>query len=1191
MPINDDTEQVIQDIRRDYRLGGYRGNNDCEIRCIDPKSDRGVKLVHVSSEEECLQNVLKFEKQGRYNVYICLNPRTSEGTQSRDVTSVARVLVDIDPIRASGYDHFEATDEEKKCAYRLLQKVCAYLDIGEISYSTKDSANGYQIEIPVSVKIEGTSLAREIVGQNVKAFLSRIAAICREEGAEIDLAVHDLPRLMKVAGTTSHKNAAEGRPHRRAFFLKYSDRVESLSSAGNVQLETQLTDGVVTNRIVPECVVGLLSESVPKNYRCRKEIEAEGHVQTLTFCILGCLAELYDDSYDELIVNESAPIYIVGTAASHRPYELSRTTSELRKRLENTRMRMKDGKNIYGKTMLVEFLKAHGFNADPVIQWLQLSASKKTENKRLVSGGSGFQYERIARISRGLGCYSAFFDARKSSLTVDHIAAMVNFIAIEAPGAPVNRMRLYSFDRFFVHNGPARVSSELERIRRAMKERSTFIHRRYDNYVRSEIAAQVKKLFELKKKVTDNAGKDEMEKIKREVKALEFFLDLPGPLEITQRFRQEICDTLTARSLVQPSELNRAPRNGLFRVALKDCTLEGYLADDRLHVRCVPFSPEHRITRCLSACFLKCCAEEAKEWWQFSSGVFGVEGALRFYEHAGYCLISSYPLPTERIIHVIVGDPGTGKGTHAAAIERLLTFGMETYYTHATPQDLSDSQNRFSRQSLRDKMLIIDGDIPHTRIGDYSRVTDFFGGESAKLEEKYRDPVIEVPTAKCLWFSTYPLHAIGSPGGVWRRLLITKTREVAVQDPSIKPRLLSPDHINGFFLNALIGLARLALNRWKFTGEETDECIQEEWSILSDSAGIWIGNFMEKSEEISEPVEKFYDIYAKWCGKKQCKPVGLKTFTKRLRENTEPIFLVERRRFENARKTVVDATIRMEDRPGESRETVKEAPMAWSYYISIAPVSFEGCPDPLGRSPTHVSEDIEKGGKEETKNEGTCKDKGSANGSGQGADSVLKSKIPSQNFQDSSFSDGRIPCPDLQKNFRLGTTEGRNNGVNSSIIGASGYGSGQSKEDRDGKKEGVMTLVNGTREALFERLCALLSSGAGNEKALSCLSSIGLHPNPKSSPNILARMCELHLPAKELAGLMAEIEEQNSRQSVQAQGTDTLYPHDDRIDDKFLRVLTSHRSKVEEEMAEYGVSSPFDLPQDVKKELVGKYLA
>lgn len=567
--------------------------------------------------------------------------------------------------------------------------------------------------------------------------------------------------------------------------------------------------------------------------------------------------------------------------------------------------------------------------------------------------------EKIMRVSRALRRYEDYFSPKKTSLTADRLEGFLKTFAIGAAGAKIERLPLFSWNNlFYGPDGEIRIARELERIRKLMVQRADAIHALYDPYV-----------------------KQEMERLgdTREAKELEKFLSLPGDLEIKNTALDEISARLKARSVRAIRELNMPPQDGIFRIALKDCTAEGRLRDGNLVISGIPSNPEHLLTYALNAnLFSEKAAEHAKEWFDFTVKSMGIDGARKFYEHAGYLMVTKYPLPTERTILVIVGDPGSGKGTHLAAIEELLSFGELTLFAKASPHKLADPKEHFSKQNLQNKLALIAGDLKHTKIRDFSEINDLFGGEHTEMEKKFRDPTNERPIFKGIWASTPPLFKVDQAGGAWRRILMVFTSGVLEKDRdnNLKPRMLGM--IDGVFLNALIGLAYLSTNGWKFTNEQSDAEIEELWEFHSDSVQVWAENLNPEPETIEsdaetrsstldgkaekqllenigarQVIDSLYEQYAAWCRKKQIEPVGQKTFSAWLGNHDYVIKkrTIEEGNFEGKRKYVTYVSWN-EEKGSDSDPKMNRTgdQISWEAYFSRAPLTFELVSDSHGQS-------------------------------------------------------------------------------------------------------------------------------------------------------------------------------------------------------------------------------------------------
>ena len=594
----------------------------------------------------------------------------------------------------------------------------------------------------------------------------------------------------------------------------------------------------------------------------------------------------------------------------------------------------------------------------------------KKDADKLRNAVTQIDNERILRIIKGLAKYEEYFSTEGTSLTADKLQGMLYFLSRDAPGAKIQRLGLYSFNQFFRPDGEVRIAKELERVRKLMLDRAKKIHSRYDSDVEKEISSLQEEL--------KGAKIAEKRSIEFQIKQLQKFLDLPGNLEIKNAAIDEISARLKARNIKAISELNRPPDGGIFRIALRDCTIAGYMGNKEIRISVGPFNPTHLLTYAMNANLLNENApQQAKEWWNFTVDVLGYKGARTFYEMCGYLMITRHPLPTERTILIIIGDPGSGKGTHLAATQEMLTYDQIRLFAKADPHKLTDPREHFSRQSLQGKLALISGDLKHTKIRDFSEVNDLFGGEPQEIEKKFRDPTTEDPIFKAIWATTPPLFKVDQAGGAWRRAILLSTRPVANKDRDndLKPEMLS--QMDGFFLNALIGLSYLSTGGWRFTGELTDAELEELWTFHSDSVQVWARNMSPEPATIENEIEiastldgkktahvpkentdamhivdDLYAEYADWCARKEIEPVKPKTFSAWLGNHGYVLKKksIEEGRFKGERKIVTFASW-IDD--GGSDEDLKMdrtgGNISWEAYFSNAPLTLDNVSDSHGQ--------------------------------------------------------------------------------------------------------------------------------------------------------------------------------------------------------------------------------------------------
>jgi phage/plasmid-associated DNA primase len=550
--------------------------------------------------------------------------------------------------------------------------------------------------------------------------------------------------------------------------------------------------------------------------------------------------------------------------------------------------------------------------------------------------------EKVIRTAQGIKHYSDYLDRQKTSRIADNLSKYLEFISIESPGAKIDRIPLFSFSKFYRLDGDVRVAKELEKLRRLMLERSKQIHALHDRRILDEI-----------KKIKEKSNRKESEE-NLGITELEECLRLPGDLEIRTSTVEEVSARLKARNVIPWDKLNQPPEGGLFRMTLNDSTIQGSWDGHKLNVRLEEFNPGHLLTYAMNVNIKNPEIEmQSREWWEFTVGAMGVNGARTFYEMLGYLLITTYPLPTERSILTLIGDPGSGKGTHLAAVELMLTVGSQSLFARAGPHKLADSREHFSKQNLQNKLGLVWGDLAHTRIHDFALVNDLFGGEPAEMEKKFHDPTVERPIFKAFWGSAPPLFRITQAGGAWRRMLLIVLNSASTADESLKPRMLKM--IDGFFLNGLIGLAYLVANNWRFTSQKSNDELEKLWEFHADSVRVWAESIVpEPSSENNENmqiVDDLYEDYAAWAKRKQIEPVKQQTFSVWLRNHEFVIAqrTIDEGRFKGKRKKVTFATMPEEEENDEQRSSRAAPEMTWETYISRAPLMLNELHDLFGQ--------------------------------------------------------------------------------------------------------------------------------------------------------------------------------------------------------------------------------------------------
>lgn len=138
--------------------------------------------------------------------------------QAHDVDVRARrwIMIDLDPVRAVGFENDSATDAEKAAAWDRLVAVRAWLSgRGWPEPIISDSGNGYHLlyrlaeDLPASGKVGD--------GDPIRLALVALAHRFDDDAVKVDRKLYNPSRILKFPGTLTRKGpGTPERPHRRA---------------------------------------------------------------------------------------------------------------------------------------------------------------------------------------------------------------------------------------------------------------------------------------------------------------------------------------------------------------------------------------------------------------------------------------------------------------------------------------------------------------------------------------------------------------------------------------------------------------------------------------------------------------------------------------------------------------------------------------------------------------------------------------------------------------------------------------------------------------------------------------------------------------------------------------------------------------------------------------------------------------
>ena len=221
-------------IRRTYRWLAHGAHGVSEVRIIRPgKGIAGIGFF--DSEDAFVAECVRTNAAG--NVYVGIQPRPRRllslapnairplktGAGRKDIEVVTATVVDLDPVRPKDT---ASTDEELGDAVAAAEAAARWTE-GEGLHppALMMSGNGAQLWFAVPpIALDDDN--REVVQANLKGFEAALRAQLESDRVKVD-SIHDLPRIIKVVGTVSHKGEpTDDRPHRLSAALGDVERVE-----------------------------------------------------------------------------------------------------------------------------------------------------------------------------------------------------------------------------------------------------------------------------------------------------------------------------------------------------------------------------------------------------------------------------------------------------------------------------------------------------------------------------------------------------------------------------------------------------------------------------------------------------------------------------------------------------------------------------------------------------------------------------------------------------------------------------------------------------------------------------------------------------------------------------------------------------------------------------------------------------
>jgi hypothetical protein len=202
-----------EDIAENLRLLTVEGHPS-QLQLLGKKATEAKDFDHSEIEAAAAWATARDGQDG--GVYVTLNPLKPSFIQEQrfantgDVARRVWLPIDVDPVRAAGFEKDSATDNEKFAAHQCASGAYEFLtQLGFPEPLLANSGNGYWLLYRIELPVEDGGL--------VERFLKVLSQQCSTEAAKIDTLVHDAVRKIKVFGTMASKGPDTcERPHRRS---------------------------------------------------------------------------------------------------------------------------------------------------------------------------------------------------------------------------------------------------------------------------------------------------------------------------------------------------------------------------------------------------------------------------------------------------------------------------------------------------------------------------------------------------------------------------------------------------------------------------------------------------------------------------------------------------------------------------------------------------------------------------------------------------------------------------------------------------------------------------------------------------------------------------------------------------------------------------------------------------------------
>lgn len=206
------------DVSKYYRLLGH---SRIEMRAIRYNGDGTLKIAETKEVNDESEFVAYCEKwNGQANVYAGINERRPGGTTAKDVIAVNLFGIDCDAIHPK--DQAATNEELDRCKTAVMMLADSLATSHGWGFpSIVMTGNGYQLLYCIE-PIPLDDQNRNQISRKIQELMKKVIKEHPSPDYKLDN-IHDLPRILKVAGTMSVKGSnTPERPHRLSFFDQYN---------------------------------------------------------------------------------------------------------------------------------------------------------------------------------------------------------------------------------------------------------------------------------------------------------------------------------------------------------------------------------------------------------------------------------------------------------------------------------------------------------------------------------------------------------------------------------------------------------------------------------------------------------------------------------------------------------------------------------------------------------------------------------------------------------------------------------------------------------------------------------------------------------------------------------------------------------------------------------------------------------